>query len=101
MGSAVLKVMYYAKQNGGIHTRSFSISGPKSLSDRIKSMLKNKNIRHQWETQVSAEYCVSEVEVHTLLNWIESSSTGWLLQTMSSSVTDMWKEDTFLFKSKD
>ena len=96
---AVLKVLYHAM---GTHTEAFSISGPKFLSDRIKSMLKNKNIRHQWRAQLSAEYCESEVEVHTLLNWITSSSPGWLLQTMSSSMTAVnQKEDTFLFKSKE
>ena len=96
---AVLKVMYYAN---GIRTMSFSISGPKFLSDRIKSMLKNTNIVHEWRTEHrGAEICVSMVEVHTLLNWIKSSSPGWLLQTMSSSMTDTWKEDTFLFKSKE
>eukprot|EP00563_Minutocellus_polymorphus_P003627 CAMPEP_0181027292 /NCGR_PEP_ID=MMETSP1070-20121207/4088_1 /TAXON_ID=265543 /ORGANISM="Minutocellus polymorphus, Strain NH13" /LENGTH=107 /DNA_ID=CAMNT_0023104527 /DNA_START=90 /DNA_END=413 /DNA_ORIENTATION=+ len=96
MPHAVLKV----NNLSGVVANDFHFSMPHDLQDRIMSMFTSCGLRTVNGTSaghIKFEDYAQGVELHTLLNWIESS--GYYLAHMSQTAVSQFSNNhTFVFK---
>jgi len=97
MPHAVLRVANMV----GIIVRDFYLSFPEDLNRRIMAMISSVGLRPQVSAgnHIKFEDYDQGMELHTLLNWIES--TGWNLVQMSETAVSQYSSfATYVFKKQ-